>query len=87
MDGAVSNLLTPLSSGLGSGIEHGGGIGGGIKDVGGGIGSMMEYLLMIAGVGVVGFLLLENSDKKRGRGEYLGPLAKRARSRVKNVLS
>ena len=80
MDGAVSNVLTPLSSGLGSGVSAlGGGIGGGIKDIGGGIGGMMEYLPIVAGVGVIGFLIMENSDKKRGGGGYLGSMAKRAR--------
>jgi len=77
-DGMVSHVLTPLSSGLGSGISSlGGGIGGAVKDVGDGFGGMMEYLPIVAGVGVVGFLIMENSDKKRGGEGYINPIMKK----------
>ena len=79
--GGVSHILTPLSQGLGSGISGiGQGIGAGVKDVGAGAEGFMEYLPLVGGVAVVGFLLLENSDKKRGGEGYLAPMAKRMRT-------
>ena len=78
VDNMVGGVLTPLSSGLGSGISAlGGGIGGAVKDVGDGFGGMMEYLPIVAGVGVVGFLIMENSDKKRGGEGYINPIMKK----------
>ena len=79
--GGVSHILTPLSQGLGNGVSGiGQGIGSGANAIGEGTGDFMEFMPLVGGIAVVGFLLLESSDRKRGGEGYLGPMAKRFRS-------
>ena len=78
--GAASNVLSPLAQGIGGGVQAlGSGIGGGVQDLGAGAEGFMEYLPIVIGVGVVGFLFLENESTKRGGQGYLAPAAKRLR--------
>ena len=65
----VQGIVSPLTQGLG----------GGIKDIGGGIASLTK-MLPYAAIGGLGlFLVMEMNDQKRGGGGYIGPAMKRMR--------
>ena len=71
--GTASNVMTPLAQGIG-------GVGlGAAQDFGAGSEGFMEYLPIVIGVGVLGFLFLENEWTKRDGEGCLAPTAKRLR--------